>query len=416
MLTLMVIGAGNRGMEVYAPYSKLYPEEIQIVGVAEPMPEKRERFVHEYGIPKERAYTSWEEALKGEKFADAVIIATQDTMHYKPAMRALKLGYHVLLEKPISNKLDELISLRDQAKKSGKILSVAHVLRYSDIFNRIKSILDSGTLGTIQSIQHQENIGYWHYAHSFVRGPWRNASQSNPIILAKACHDMDLLVWYANSKCKSVASFGSRRHFTQDQKPKGAPAYCTQGCPHGETCIFNSQKIYAMDRAANLAKIVKNENGTLEEGLKSSNYGRCVYDLDSDVMETQVTILEFQNGITATFHLSAFTDEISRYIHIMGTKGELRANTLDRIIQVTRFDTGHTELIPFSVADSGHEGGDFGIIKAFIQEIHSDNQQESRTSIEKSIDSHIIALAAEHARITNRVVDIKEFERFRGSK
>lgn len=409
-MKLILIGAGNRGMEVYARHIKIHHPEVEFVGVAEPNLEKRQRFCSSYNIPIGNCFDSWEKLLDLEAFADAAIIATQDNMHFEPTMKALEKGYHVLLEKPISGKKNELLSLREFAKERRRILSIAHVLRYSDFFAGIKHQLESGVIGQLKSIQHQENIGFYHYAHSFVRGPWHRSDVANPIILAKACHDMDLLAWYIDSKCIQVSSFGIQNTFVAQNKPKNAAKRCIN-CAEKGICIYHAPTLYALPKADHLATIIRNEMGTLEKGLTSSDYGRCVYDMDNDVMETQVTLLEFENGVHASFHLSAFSDEISRYIHIMGDQGELRANTLTRQIIIKRFGEETERIIQIGESDSAHEGGDAGIVKGFIEEVAHQNIEGGRTSIDKSIMSHLMALAAECSRIHRKVVFMDDFEK-----
>jgi predicted dehydrogenase len=408
-MELILIGAGNRGMEIYARNVKLHHPEVKFVAVAEPNLQKRERFSQLFDVPTNQCYESWEHLLNENKMADAAIIATQDSMHFSPTMKALEKGYHVLLEKPISGKKEELIILREYAKSQKRILSIAHVLRYSDFFATIKHLLDDNVVGQLKSIQHQENIGYYHYAHSFVRGPWHRSDIANPIILAKACHDMDLLAWYINAKCTKVSSFGVRDTFIQEMKPKGATERCIN-CSLSRSCLYHAPSLHEMPKADHLAVILRNEYGSLNEAMKISDYGRCVYTMDNDVMETQITLLEFENGVHASFHLSAFNDEISRYIHIMGTEGEIRANTLSRKITIKRYDEPNERSIQIGLSDSAHEGGDAGIVKGFIEEIKHQNLENGRTSIDKSIMSHLMALAAECSRKENKVVDLKDFE------
>jgi predicted dehydrogenase len=408
-MELILIGAGNRGMEIYARNVKLHHPEVKFVAVAEPNLQKRERFSQLFDVPTNQCYESWEHLLNENKMADAAIIATQDSMHFSPTMKALEKGYHVLLEKPISGKKEELIILREYAKSQKRILSIAHVLRYSDFFATIKHLLDDNVVGQLKSIQHQENIGYYHYAHSFVRGPWHRSDIANPIILAKACHDMDLLAWYINAKCTKVSSFGVRDTFIQEMKPKGATERCIN-CSLSRSCLYHAPSLYEMPKADHLAVILRNEYGSLNEAMKISDYGRCVYTMDNDVMETQITLLEFENGVHASFHLSAFNDEISRYIHIMGTEGEIRANTLSRKITIKRYDEPNERSVQIGLSDSAHEGGDAGIVKGFIEEIKHQNLENGRTSIDKSIMSHLMALAAECSRKENKVVDLKDFE------
>lgn len=413
-MKLILIGAGNRGMEVYAHWIKMNHPDAQFMAMADPNINKRTRFSRDFNVPIEMCFDSWEALLKIDKLADAAIIATQDFMHYEPTMLALTKGYHVLLEKPISGSKKELISLREHAKEQKRILSIAHVLRYSDFFGQIKHLLDEKIIGDLKSIQHQENIGYYHYAHSFVRGPWHRSDLANPIILAKACHDMDLMVWYANSKCKQVSSFASQNTFIPKNKPANVTSRCSMDCPHAKTCNYEVNQLYALEKAQHLANIIKNEFGSLEKGLRESDYGRCVYDMDNDVMETQTTLLEFENGVHVSFHLSAFTDEISRYLHLMGTEGEIRGNTLTRTIIIKRYDESDERVIKIGESDSLHEGGDAGIVKGFIEEIQANNVDNGRTSVDKSIMSHLMSLAAESSRLNHRVINLEMFEKENG--
>lgn len=398
-------------MEIYAHWIKANHPDVKFVAMADPNVNKRLRFSRDYNIPLEACYDSWESILSQDKLADAAIISTQDFMHYEPTIQALSKGYHVLLEKPISGSKKELIDLREHAKAQKRILSIAHVLRYSDFFGVIKHLLDDKVIGDLKSIQHEENIAYYHYAHSFVRGPWNRSDHANPIILAKACHDMDLMAWYVDSKCIRVSSLGTQNTLIPKNKPKDAPRRCGTHCPHAETCVYEVNKLYGQAKAQHLAKIIENEYGSLEKGLNSSNYGRCVYDMDNDVMETQTTLLEFENGVHVSFHLCAFTDEISRYLHLMGTEGEIRGNTLERKIVVKRYDEKEERVIQIGESDSLHEGGDAGIVKGFIEEVRANNIENGRTSVDKSIMSHLMSLAAEASRLSHRVIDMEVFEK-----
>lgn len=410
-MKLILIGAGNRGMETYAHWVKINHPDVHFVAMADPNINKRLRFSHEYNVPLDMCFDSWEKLLEHQQLADAAIIATQDFMHYEPTMKALSQGYHVLLEKPISGSKNELINLREHAKAQKRILSIAHVLRYSDFFGVIKHLLEEKIVGDLKSIQHEENIAYYHYAHSFVRGPWHRSDLANPIILAKACHDMDLMAWYVDSKCLRVSSFGAQNTLIPKNKPVGAPDRCGKHCPHAETCPYEVHKLYTQEKAYHLAKIIKNEYGSLEKGLELSDYGRCVYTMDNDVMETQTTLLEFENGVHVSFHLSAFTDEISRYLHLMGSEGEIRGNTLTRTITVKRYDEPEDRTIQIGESDSMHEGGDAGIVKGFIDEVINNNIEGGKTSIDKSIMSHLMSLAAEQSRKSHQVIEMDAFEK-----
>uniref|UniRef100_UPI00272BC54C Gfo/Idh/MocA family protein n=1 Tax=Vallitalea guaymasensis TaxID=1185412 RepID=UPI00272BC54C len=213
-VTLTLLGAGQRGMGAYAPYALEYPDEVEFVAVAETDEERRNKFKELHKIKEENCFTTWEELLEKPKMSDAILICTMDDMHYEPTMKALEKGYHVLLEKPMSNNPLECVEMGDYAKKNNRVFSICHVLRYTPFFSTIKEILDEGRIGDIISIQHIENVAYWHQAHSFVRGNWRNSEETSPMILQKSCHDMDIFSWLVGSKCTNISSFGSLTHFT----------------------------------------------------------------------------------------------------------------------------------------------------------------------------------------------------------
>ena len=241
-VTAIVLGAGQRGAEAYAEFARNFPNEMKIVGVAEPRADRRARFSQRYGVPEARCYASWEEALAPEKYADCVLVCTQDRMHYRPTLMALEKGYHVLCEKPMSVDRDEMIGMVEAARRADRVLSVCHVLRYSPFFMKLKEMLASGAVGQLVAVQHIERVGYWHAAHSYVRGNWRNLAESSPMILAKYCHDLDIMNWLVGSRCKSLSSFGSLLHFTRDHRPEGAPERCLDGCPHRDGCPWTTPR------------------------------------------------------------------------------------------------------------------------------------------------------------------------------
>ncbi|MBN3034900.1 MAG: Gfo/Idh/MocA family oxidoreductase, partial [Bacteroidales bacterium] len=237
-VTCIVLGAGNRG-NVYGNYAVKHPEQMQVVGVAEPIPLRQQRFGEKHGIPEERRFVTWEHVFKREKFADAVIITTPDHLHYGPAMQALAMGYDLLLEKPIAQRWSECRDILQLAGKNDRIVAICHVLRYAPYYRKIKEEIESGVLGDIVSIQHMEPVQHIHMSHSFVRGNWRNEAESNPILLAKSCHDLDMLVWWSGRSCRYVSSFGSLRLFREENAPEGSTARCTDGCAVEAQCPYS---------------------------------------------------------------------------------------------------------------------------------------------------------------------------------
>ena len=404
----ILVGAGQRGLLSYAPYALQKPQELTFVGVAEPDGERRNTFKQEHHIAPENAYSSWEEILDRPKFADAVLICTNDRMHFEPTMKALAQGYHVLLEKPMSYDANELKAMDEEARKRGLILSVCHVLRYTEFFSELKRILDEGKIGTLVSIQHLESVGYWHQAHSFVRGNWRRKDETSPMILAKCCHDMDILNFLVGEKCVSVSSFGSLRHFKHENRPEGAPDRCILGCPHADACPYDATRLYLGENIDWPTSTVSNDTSMEAriKALKEGPYGRCVYACDNDVVDNQVVNLLYDNGVTVSMGMCAFTKEIKRTINLMGTHGQITGDMEENIIHVDDFVSGKRETVEINPHGGGHSGGDYGLMKDFVRQVASNGQYKGLTSSEVSIQSHLMALAAEESRLTGKIIEM----------
>lgn len=414
-ITAVLIGAGQRGLDAYGPYALQYPNEFQIIAVADPMEERRKEAQRLHQIKSEYCFADWKELLAKEKLADAALICTQDRMHFEPTVKALEGGYHVLLEKPMSNNPKECIWMGEYAKKYNRAFTICHVLRYTPFYTAIKEILDSGKIGTVVSMQQIENVAYWHQSHSFVRGNWRNSKESSPMILQKSCHDMDIILWLMESKCKKISSFGSLMHFNEKNAPKGAPKRCLDGCGHRDECPYYVADIYLNGENSKapeeLKRVVSNDTSMegLIKALETGPYGRCVYHCDNDVVDHQVVNMEFENGSTASFTMCAFTANGGRTLKIMGTKGQIMADFEQNKIETETFLAGNKELIIVNTSVNGHGGGDMQIMKGFLAQIRSEGTYKGKSSAETSVESHLMALAAEESRLTGKMIDLEEF-------
>ncbi len=408
-VTAILIGAGNRGAEAYASYALQYPNELKFVGVADPRADRREAFRKAHHIDEKYSVESWEQIFEFPKFADFVLICTQDHMHMEPLQKAMALGYDILCEKPISPVKEELVTLKEQMAEYPGMISVCHVLRYSPFFRKIKEILDAGAIGTLMNIQHMESIGFWHMAHSFVRGNWRNTAESSPIILAKTCHDFDILLWLTGKKCLSVSSFGSTKLFKAENAPEGAPKRCTDGCPHRSECPFYAPKFYLEHPKAivdGYRKVVTMDPSTegLMEALKTGPYGRCVYACDNDVADHQIVNMRMEDELTISFTMSAFTNECERTITLQGSKGEIFGRMEEDEIIVTDFVTGNRTIHKLNTPKVGHSGSDASMMKELVSLISQGRQRENVSNATQAIDSHLIAFAAEESRLNGGAV------------
>lgn len=410
----ILIGAGQRGAQVYGAFARRNPNDIVFVAVAEPDEARRKEFCRDHGICPDNAVEDWHELLARPKMADCAFVCTQDNQHIAPAMAALQAGYHVVMEKPMSRNADELRELKALAEEKGKLVTVCHVLRYTPFFSKVKELLDAGKIGQLQSVQQIENVAYWHQAHSFVRGNWRREDETSPMILAKSCHDMDIILWMVGSHCTKVSSFGSLGHFKAENAPEGAPEYCLDGCPVSDTCPYNAERIYLQSKGVHvpvIRKVVSLENTdeSVREALRRGPYGRCVYHCDNDVVDHQVVNLEFENGVTASFTMCAFTWDGGRTIKLMGTHGQIVGDVEKDEIELTCFATGTTTTIRLNADPEGHSGGDKGFMRDVVRQMKTDGAYTGRTQVASSVESHLIALAAEDSRVNGHTVMMDAF-------
>lgn len=418
--SVLVIGAGCRG-GMYADLMAAHPDKFRVVGVADPVQGRREAVARRLNIPEDRCFASWEEALSRSKLADIAVIATGDNEHYHPALKAIQLGYDLLLEKPVAQTPTECAAIAHAAEQKGVRVLVCHVLRYTHFYKAIKQLLMDGTLGEVQSVIAVEAVGNVHQSHSYVRGNWHSETESTPMLLAKCCHDLDILQWLLDKPCKRVQSFGSLTHFTPENAPEGAPQRCIDGCPAADTCPYNAVKLYYDDkdndwfRCACTRDIAKDNIPTDEEvmfALRTTDYGLCVYHANNDVVDHQVVNLEFEGGATVSFSMNAFNCG-GRYIRLFGTKGELFGNADGSELTLFTFaDRQYRRLSTLQVDESitsGHGGGDEGIVCELYDYLSDHYTGFCAADIGISAKNHLIGFAAEKARHTGTVVDMDAY-------
>ena len=410
--TLAVIGAGGRGT-TYSSWVGEHPERAKIVAVAEPNEVRRRRLAAAHDIPPERCFASWQELVAAGRVAEAAIVATQDAHHVEPAVALAGAGYHLLLEKPMAPSVAGCQAIVEAVRSAGVMLAVCHVMRYMPYTKLLRQVLDSGRIGEIVNIQHLEPIGYWHHAHSFVRGHWRNEAQSSFILLAKSCHDVDWLRYVVGRPIRSVASFGGLTHFRAENRPAGAAERCVD-CQLEPTCAYSAKKLY-------LGAIAKGELGWpvstitdevtrdgVLEALETGPYGRCVYSCDNDVADHQEVGIEFDGGVTASFTMTAFAPKGHRRTQIFGTKGSIDGD--GERLEIVDFLSDSTELLEVpsegSDAATGHGGGDAGLMDAFTAALAADDPTLIESGPEESLETHLAVFAAERSRRARTVESV----------
>lgn len=409
----IIVGAGSRGL-AYGRFANEHPSDLKVVGIAEPDPIRRERFLSEHDIMPEMVFDNWQSLLdRGRRLATAAINCTMDRMHFDSTMRLLDSGYDVLLEKPMTPVLDENLRLVAKAEETGRQLQICHVLRYTPFWQALREVVQSGALGRIISVTHRENLIYYHMAHSFVRGNWRSEATSGPMILSKCCHDFDILLWILQKQVAWLQSFGSLIHFRPENAPEGATERCTDPCPAADSCKYEATRRYARDGEGwpqNAVSYIPTGAARLEQ-LKTDWYGRCVYLCDNDVVDHQTVNMELEDGTTVTLVMNGQGDEESRTMRWDGTKATLYGKFSSRghEIRIHHHLTGEVEEVPVIARDgSGHGGGDFGIVRSFVNSLRG-QPDDSVTTARESLESHLLAFAAEESRMRKTVVNMDQY-------
>ena len=459
VIKAVLIGAGSRGQEAYGKWAKNNKDKLQFVAVAEPHKPRRDSFAKEWNVDQKNQFDTWEELLneKVGQIADCCLVCTPDQLHTAPAIKALRLGYHVLLEKPMAPTEVECKELIKVAKETRRQLRICHVLRYTEFFSRVKTAIEEGLIGDIISIQHSENVAYWHFGHSYVRGMYRRASESTPVILAKSCHDLDLIFYMVNSPTKTVHSFGELSHYRAENAPEGAPKRCTDGCPIEKECPWFAPRLYM--RAEPLARIsLRSKNLILRllgklnlnhpkfikflsylikplsslvnwnhwpataitdelspegkmKALQEGPYGRCIYYCDNDVPDHQVVNLLFENGVTATLTMHGHSYLDGRWVRIDGTKGTLKGHFTYGGEELVYYDHRYVEekvLWERGITFSAHGYGDERLMESFVHSLQTGESTDTLTSAQASLESHLMGFAAEKSRLENRVINMDE--------
>ncbi len=421
VLEIAIIGMGARGGYAYGMYLMNHPEKFHINAICDPDEYRLNKWGDYMNVPQERRFLNEEDFWK-EKRGDILFVTTMDRLHIRMANRGLELGYNLLVEKPLSDSKEEIDQLVENTHKAGKIVMVCHVLRYTVWIKKCKELLDNGEIGQLVSIDHTENVVFWHEAHSFVRGNWHKREDCAPMIMAKCCHDLDLLQYFAQSRCKCISSMGDLRYFKKENKPEGSADRCTN-CKYMNSCTYSAKRIY-IDCWLNANKpqvfpynlitdVYPVTEEALWESIKNGRYGKCVFSCDNNVVDNQTTIMTFENGVTATLKMEAFVKNGGRDIRFFGTDGEIDLREGENKIVLKKFlgETKEWKITDLTDDLEGHGGGDHRMLDKLYDAV-ANNDKTVDTSIDASAESHYMALAAEESRLEGgKLVYLSEYRK-----
>lgn len=403
--TMAFMGVGNRGY-IYAKLA-LQTGKIKITAICDTDLNSLKSVGDSLNIPENMRFNSAESFFAAGKLAKVLVISTPDKSHYDNCIGALNTGYDVTLEKPVAVTEKQCRDILETSERTGGKVVVCHVLRYTDFYRKIKEILDAGAIGEIVHFSQSENVGWWHYTQSFVRGKWRNSETSSPMILAKCCHDLDVINWLMGDSCTALTSFGSLKYFTEASAPEGSAANCCD-CKVADTCLYSAiKRSKEMPGTMNVPYGFDYSDEAIEGYLsdKGNSYGKCVYRSDNNVVDRQTVAMQYANGATATLNMHAFAQATYRHTKITGTLGEIDALFEEgdcSHIKVSVFgpvDKFKTEDILVNQNETGHGGGDKGFIESIIDYFFFGKQNPDITSLKVSMASHLMAFAAEESRL-----------------
>ena len=403
-LTAIIIGSGGRG-NTYAQYAARFPKSLKIIGVSDINEYRRHKMGDRFNVKQENRFGDWSEVFKGAKIADIVMICTPDALHYGPCMKALELGYHVLLEKPAATSEADCKAILAQSKKYNRLVAVCHVLRYAPYFKEIKEIIHSGKIGDLVSIQYLEPIENIHMSHSYVRGNWHNSKETTPIIISKSCHDLDIIRWWVGKPCKKVTAFGDVAYFNASNAPKGSSKRCLD-CKLERECTYSAKRIYYDKRVwlhvFDLQGTHEQQGEQILSKLRTTDYGKCVFQCDNDQCDHYVMNMEFEDGVTVSFAMEGHTSYGGRRTRLMGTKGDV-VGDMNSFVHTDFFSGKQTK---WSQQTDGHGGGDLRLVRDLLWAISRRDESLLTSTIEASIESHVMGFKAETARLNSTVENL----------
>jgi len=408
---VVIVGAGNRGL-IYGRFSTIDTSAMMVSAIVDPDPARLAAASAEFDIPATQCFTDVGDLPRAGKIADAAICATMDAEHARVTQALMRQGYPVLLEKPAAQSATELMELQRSAASADRILMICHVLRYAPFYSQIAEHVRSGSIGELVSVEMAEHVRFEHMVTAFVRGPWGSAERSGSgILLAKCCHDLDLMTWLAApQRPVRVTSTGGLHYFHPSHAPTGAGTRCTVDCPIEPTCAYSAKRLYLdEDRWPHrswetMPASLQGSQEARAASLDDANpYGRCVWHSDNTVVDRQTVTVEFDQGAVGSFTLAGTGSGPTRRISLVGTDGTIEGELNSGVFRLHRIDKDDPSLLTTTAFDTGvvdqvHGGGDMPLIADFIAAVRGEPVSPRRTELEDSINGHLMVFAAEKAR------------------
>lgn len=398
---IAMIGAGNRARK-YLEYILSNPGEARLVAVVDPNELRRDEIAQKCNLPADRQYAAAEEFFAQGHIADAVIIVSPDNCHYAQSVAAINAGYHILLEKPVAQSVEEARDIARRAHQAGVVVNVCYVLHFHPYFIKLRELVNSGRYGRLVSVSHRAPVGIDRASHVYVRSMWGRKEKSGPLFTSKCCHDLDYLLWLTGAHCVRLGSYGTLRWFKEENAPAGSAARCVD-CKVEESCPYSAVDLYKRrkDWISNFdIKPGETLDDAIDRELHDGPYGRCIYRCDNNVTDRQTVTMELDNGVIVDMTLDVFTTRNNRVTTLLMTGAEIEGD--ESTIRVTTFRPRTTEIYDFSETLNAplHAGADLLTVKNFLDAIHG-RPQDSHTSVEDAVESQELCDLIEQSRETS---------------
>jgi predicted dehydrogenase len=366
MINVAVISAGGRGCGVTNNLLRDSDGNVKVAAVFDPDKKQCEKAVELWHSPETAICETYQEAINTPG-VDWVLVFSPNAFHKEHILAGFAAGKHVFSEKPLATSIEDCQEIFEAHRKSGLLFATGFVLRYSKLYRKAKELITSGKLGKVLSIDANENIAPDH--GGYIMTNWRRLSKfAGPHILEKCCHDLDLINWFCDSLPSKIAAFGGLDYFIPENQHHmekyGKDTFAAWPDPHRVDSPFTA---------------------------------------DKDLMDNQVGIMQYRNGIRVMFQATMANAIPERRMYFSCTEGTM---VLELYSSTLRYkclgDEGET-IINFGA--DGHGGGDAYIMKELYETMTTGTAP--KCSGDEGLESAVVALAIDQAAQSNQMVDLK---------
>jgi predicted dehydrogenase len=368
---ISVIGCGGMGMAIVKRLIARDPR-LNVRTIYDPSPDSVAKALETINT-QPRICATLQEAV-GDPGVDWAMIASWNCFHKEQTIAAFQAGKHVFCQKPLATNVADCIAMQDAWRASGKMFNIGFTLRYAPHYRKLRQLLTEGVVGQIVSLEFNETLDFNH--GGYIMGDWRRLqANAGTHLLEKCCHDIDLVNWMTGSLAVRVASFGGLDFF----KPENA---------------------FHIDRIGPRADGRPAYTTWRTTGLNS-------FTSDKDIIDNQVAIVQYANGVRATFHTNCNSGIPERRMYIVGTEGAIRADLYAGTIHTKRigFDTT-IEDRSVSLSD-GHGGGDDILAQELADSML--NGAPPSVGLDEGLKSALTCFAIDDAMVSGQVVDVMPY-------